>query len=93
MNANKEHDMTETTPVTADTDVSEIAAYLRDKDVEHTQTPDGMLKCQLDDGRRLNIYQHPESDGADIAGLWAYNVVGDCSDGLDKMEDIAWLIS
>ncbi len=83
--------MTETTPITAETTIDEIAAYLRERDVQHTETPDGMLKCTLDDGRRLNIYQHGDNEG-EIAGLWAYNVVGDCSDGLDKMEDIVWLI-
>jgi hypothetical protein len=90
--ATEEQIMTETTRITAETTIDEISAYLTDRDIDIEHTTEGAIKFERA-GRRVCLYQHPESDGADIAGLWAYNVVGDCSDGLDSMQDIAWLIS
>jgi hypothetical protein len=78
--------------ITADTTLAEITAHLDSLGVDYTETPDG-IRCFLPGDRRLNLYQHSESDGADIAGLWAWYLVGDCSGGLDSFGELAELVS
>jgi hypothetical protein len=83
----------ESRPITRETTCADIVSCLDDLDVEYTTTPDGLIRCELANEQQLNLYQHPASDGADIAGLWAWYLVGDCSGGLDSFEELAELVA